>query len=555
VTKMPPRFSKRKRQRPPLSNPVIVQTAVTLPPPEACGAPRSFTAWRHGQAEAITAAVDSPQRIRGLVLPTGSGKSLIAATIATLTGWRTAVLTSTKGLQDQILGTFGEIGFNDLRGQRAYPCRLFTDDQQVRQYQPAQTSCEAGPCKAGVKCVWKENGCAYYDAVRTAKSTRILVTNYQAWMSQYSFGDGLGDFDCLIADEAHAAPEEVSQFLAAAITPRQLEDNELDAPPQANEIGAWIRWAGEHYPELTRQIDRLGSAAKDGRAGADEIRKLLSLKGLARTLDKLRGAKADEWLVTLRGDYEFHPLDAARYTEGALFREIPRIILTSATLTPGTTTALGVDPAQVGWFIAPSSFPVERRPVIHVTTCRIDHRLDAAGTKLWLTRVDQILNGRADRKGIIHTGSYARAKLIYEHSAHRHRLILHDRTTTAREVERFRTARPGTVMVSPSLTTGFDFAGRACEYQIILKVPWPDSREPVMMARTAKDKQYPAYLAMQELVQAVGRGMRSETDRCETLILDDHVRWFVRQYRQLAPQWFHEAYRSQLTIPPPPPRL
>jgi Rad3-related DNA helicase len=60
---------------------------------------------------------------------------------------------------------------------------------------------------------------------------------------------------------------------------------------------------------------------------------------------------------------------------------------------------------------------------------------------------------------------------------------------------------------------------------------------------------------MQDLVQAVGRGMRSEDDQCETFILDDHVQWFVRQYKEFAPQWFLDAYRHSQTIPAPPPPL
>ena len=78
--------------------------------------------------------------------------------------------------------------------------------------------------------------------------------------------------------------------------------------------------------------------------------------------------------------------------------------------------------------------------MIHVATCRIDHKLDEDGTRLWLMRLDQILNMREDRKGIIHTGSYARAKLIHDHSAHRDRLFLHDRSTTRAQVAAFRAA-------------------------------------------------------------------------------------------------------------------
>ena len=520
-----------------------------LPPPVACGAPPAFEAWRDGQPEAVCHVVDSPARITALVLPTGSGKSLVAATLATLTGWRTCILTSTKGLQDQIHTTFHTTGLKDLRGQRAYPCRmLLTEGQHFRE--GIGKGCDVGPCKLGLTCQWRERGCSYFDAVADATRAPLVVTNYQAWMSHHEFRQGLGPFDCLVCDEAHAAPEEVSNFLACTITHDQLDAAGLDIPADAT-ITGWVAWARAHRKVVTTWAEH---AVRDAAIGGVHTR-AQSARALATSVERLAVADPEDWLVLLHGSYQFHPLDPGRYVEATLLHGIPRIVLMSATMTPKTVAALGLDPALVDFHATPSTFPVERRPVTHITTCRIDHRLDDAGTRVWLARVDQILAGRPDRKGIIHTGSYARAKLIYEHSAHRARLLFHDRDTTRQTVELFRRSRPGTVLVSPSLTTGFDFAGKACEFQIILKVPWPDSREPVMQARTAKDKAYPAYLAMQDLVQAVGRGMRSAEDQCETLILDDHCKWFVSSYRHYAPRWFLDAYRSTLTIPVPPPPL
>jgi Rad3-related DNA helicase len=102
------------------------------------------------------------------------------------------------------------------------------------------------------------------------------------------------------------------------------------------------------------------------------------------------------------------------------------------------------------------------------------------------------------------------------------------------------------------VTTGYDFAGKLCEYQIVAKIPFPDRRNPVVAARTDYDKEYPAYVAMQELVQAVGRGMRSADDQCETAIFDSNCSWFMRAYRHLAPEWFLSAYRRVETLPTPP---
>jgi len=527
---------------------------LTLPPPYACGAPPDFAQWRAGQPGAVCHVVDSPARVCGLVLPTGSGKSLVAATIATLTGWRTAILTSTKGLQDQIHSTFHATGIVDLRGQTAYPCRALEPGGIFAHFgsPTGYATCDVGPCHAGLSCKWRDFGCSYFDAVARARHARIVVTNYQAWMSQYAYADGLGQFDCLVLDEAHAAPGEVASFLATTLTTRALAECGVTAPENADSW-VWIAWAGLHVKPIWRHVQALNARCKDGHATPALLQEYRRARATHQIVDRLAHALPDEWLVSSHGDHEFHPVDVAKYVEPVLLRGIPKIVLTSATLTPKTADALGV--TGVDWLIAPSTFPVERRPVVHVATCRIDHRLDEDGIRLWLMRLDQILARREDRKGIVHTGSYARAKLIYDHSSHRGRLILHDRATTRSAVEQFRRAGPGAVMVSPSLTTGFDFAGQACEYQVILKVPWPDSREPVVAARTARDKGYPAYVAMQDLVQAVGRGMRSEEDQCETLILDDHVRWFLNSYRSFAPQWFLDAYRSSNTIPPPPPKL
>jgi Rad3-related DNA helicase len=524
-----------------------------LPPPVACGAPSTFRTWRAGQPEALCAVVDAPTRVSGLVLPTGAGKSLITTTLATLTGWRTVILTSTKALQDQVGEAFP---VTDLRGQSNYPCVALQLGGLFQQYRTnAGTGCDLGPCKVGLRCPLRDAGCAYFDALGAARHAPVLVTNYQAWMAQQVYGEGLGTFDCLVCDEAHAAPDEVAQFLASTLSLKDLAEAGLPAPDDVETMDAWIDWADQQYAGLKRQVDRLGEQVKLG-AGPSDVQQLRGWRRTLGVVERLHGATAEQWLVTVEGQtFHFHPLDIGAHVESVLFHDIPHVVLTSATLTRKTAETLGLDPTTVTWHEQPSTFPVERRPIVHVQTARIDHRLDHTGTQLWLARVDQILRARRDRKGIIHTGSYARAKLIYGYSEFSNDLILPTSTSTRSAVAVFRAAGPGTVLVSPALTTGFDFPDDACEFQIILKVPWPDSREPVMVARTQQDKSYPAYVAMQALVQAVGRGMRSPSDRCETLILDEHVRWFLQTYRAFAPQWFLDAYRSSRTIPAPPPRL
>jgi Rad3-related DNA helicase len=212
---------------------------------------------------------------------------------------------------------------------------------------------------------------------------------------------------------------------------------------------------------------------------------------------------------------------------------------------------LGIAQDEVEIEDCPSSFPVENRRVTHIPTVRLNHRSTEAEIGLWVTRIDQIIGRRLDRKGIIHTVSYDRARSIMERSACRDLMITHRSGGVAHAVSQFKRTRAPSILVSPSVTTGVDFPGDQCRYQIVAKIPFPDGRDPLVKARTEADPEYGLYLAMQAVIQASGRGCRSVDDFCETLIVDDMWTWFYSRNGHLAPGWFREAVRRQITIPVP----
>jgi len=246
----------------------------------------------------------------------------------------------------------------------------------------------------------------------------------------------------------------------------------------------------------------------------------------------------------------FSPVLVAPYLE-TLAQRVPKVLLLSATLSDKTAALLGIAPADWTTVEGRSSFPVARRPVIYVPTVRMDSRTSEGDRVLWVRRIDQIIGQRLDRKGIVHTTSYARQRFLQQHSQHARWFICPQSQTTRAEVARFKSACPPAILVSPSVTTGWDFPGETCRYQILGKVPFPDTRDPVTKARVAKDPQYQGYLAMQSLVQAVGRGTRSEDDWCETFVVDDHWAWFRRKSRHHAPRWFWDAVSEAGTLPAP----
>jgi Rad3-related DNA helicase len=83
----------------------------------------------------------------------------------------------------------------------------------------------------------------------------------------------------------------------------------------------------------------------------------------------------DAWVVDLEaGHPTFTPVRVAEFCERVLFRGIKKVILTSATLTLKTLALSGIKREDATIWECPSSFPVERRPIIHVNPQARDPR-------------------------------------------------------------------------------------------------------------------------------------------------------------------------------------
>lgn len=513
---------------------------IYLPSPVDLGLPSKFRKWRSGQVHAIMDMVDHKQRFLTQIQPTGSGKSLCYVTSAMLGSGRTLILTSLKGLQDQLMTDFSdEPGLVTVKGKSAYECPK------------THTSCEWAPCNFGSFCNYKrEPGCPYHDAIRRAKVSDIVVANYSFW---HSHKPGiLGDFDLLVCDEAHNAVNHLTDSLSVYLTRKSLTKTGIKWPEKSANHWEWANYA---YHTIDVAIkERLQKHAGAVRNLTSESFK--SLHKLKMKLKRLTEQNPAQWVVEYFHDYiTFDPLWPPEFAEPMLFRGIDRILLTSATMGESTLNMLGVPKDNSLTKEYPSYFPTERRQVYYIPTTRVDFRIDNLGYELWCNRIDQIISKRLDRKGIIHTVSYARRDRITNVSEYSEYFYTHASRGMLASLQKFRNALKPAILCSPSVVTGWDFPYDQCEYQIIGKIPFPDARRAVDKARKERDPDYHCCMAMQNLVQTCGRGMRYQDDQCENMIIDDHFVWFVRKYEKFAPKWWLDAVKTVRTIPEPSERL
>jgi Rad3-related DNA helicase len=250
--------------------------------------------------------------------------------------------------------------------------------------------------------------------------------------------------------------------------------------------------------------------------------------------------------------FAFSPIWPYRYA-GELYRDIPKVLLMSATLTEKGLDLAGVPADNREFLSVPSHYPADLTPVSHVNTIRVNYRSTTEDLRQWVTRIDQIIDRRLDRKGIIFTVSYKRRDFLMTESRHGAIMVSHSTGDVIQAVDQFKRASAPRILVSPSVTSGYDFPGRQCDYIIIGKVPYPDTTPKSVRARQEEDPEWASYIAMQTIVQESGRGTRSPGDSCEVMVVDDNWRWFWPKNNQHAPQWFNARVRPQSTMVMNPP--
>lgn len=517
---------------------------MTIPSPADCGLPAKFSRWRSSQEQAIHRMLTSTKRVTAISAPTGFGKSPAYVAYALLSGKPTCIVTNSRGLQDQLMRDYADIGLVDIRGRSNYKCDMRDD-----------YTCEEGYAS---QCPYKGSiSCPSSQAEMRAATSSLVVTNYDKWTSSRMFGLGMAHFQQVIFDEGHDAPDALARAMQSTVSVKEIEtDLELEVPGVPDEFRSWKNWAFTAKYQAEQKMKEYQQMIADvSDPKPTWVRKFFHYRNLTRKLSVLASARPDDWVVDqVEEAFQFDPIRPARYAEGMLLFRLERIIIVSATIRPKTMFMLGIGRENFDFVEFDSDFDPKRCPIYWIPTMRVDSRADDLGM-LW-ARLDQIATRRRDRKGIIHTISYARRDDILGRSRWAPSMLINQKGSPATAmVEEFKQAPPGTILVSPSVSTGYDFPGKECEWQFMCKIPFPDSRSKIVQARQKDDKEYGPYSAMQTLVQTFGRGMRSKEDRCENFIGDDHLAWFLPRYSHLAPKSFHGFYRKLSVLPSPPEAL
>jgi hypothetical protein len=359
--------------------------------------------------------------------------------------------------------------------------------------------------------------------------------------------DILGEFDYLVGDEAHGIVDHLLGHQSIHLYKKECEKVAAWPRRRGGNLGFYKVWATVLKDHINREMARIKEA---GNIESPQAMELLSLSIKLSRLDKVRD---NNWVAEHLGDtIHFDPIwPEPSSVEKDLFRGIGKVLLTSATINRKVLEILQLDPRDYTFTEYGSFFPAGRRPIVYVPTVRMDHRLSNAGMGAWIATINNITRPRLHRKGLIHTVSYDRSNILFNTGEFKDFMIRHDRRSTRDAVKRFKEKDPPAILISPSMTMGWDFPYDECRWQVLGKVPFPDSRSQIAQARNKVDPEYDHFNTMQSIVQSCGRGMRAKDDYVETFIIDDHWDWFSRKYKKFIPMWFRQSMKMSRTIPLP----
>jgi len=526
----------------------------TFPPfPGGLGLdPNRFPEWRKSQLDLIQRLSDSDCRFVGANIATGGGKSL-GLIASALTGWfgdRACILTGTKALQDQYQGDFADIA-QIIKGSNSYQCDI----------EPARTA-KSAPCRFGYDCDLKRGGCGYYDTIRRARDSGLVVANYAAFVSHGRAPESaLGDFGFLGCDEAHSLEDNALSAMAIEIPFGFFYrfSNWLNFATM--DTDKWFRYFFKHMPDLIAHVDELEQS------GGDQERR--DAKKYLETLDDLRYLQdygsgryfADQVWTGEAGKNK--TLRAVTFTPASIenremiFQDAGVVALVSANLTAAHLERFGIEPHEFDFVELPSEFNPKLSPFYVMKNAPpMGYKTRDANFPLWMGQCDQIIGNRLDRKGIIQAHSFERTKLIMSRSRYAPFMFANINGETLPEtLARFRAAKPPAILVSPSVSEGYDFPGDMCRYQILTNVGFPNTQSELMAARVKLDPELSVRLAMQGIVQKSGRGTRSIHDWCEIFGLDGQFRYFMHSSHASAkysPGWFRRTIQWVDQAPMPP---
>lgn len=464
--------------------------------------------------------------------PTGSGKSAICTTISNFfrsQDKKSYLLCSRKYLQTQYLDEYSKV-YSNFWGKANYRCPLIAASCSGC---PADTAIDAGAYMRFLRfnCTTSKVGdkCPYIVARDQAQIADSSLLNFEAFMAN-SLSGLWGKRNIMLVDEAHCLADRTVGFFEVKVNSAWAK-----APKRSRKDTDNLR-VTKDSKELKKVLEMYNS-----KVSSLQSSKLPVPRDLVNAI-KYLNTDGVEWVL----DFEtstFIPITLSPLLDKYLFNYTDKVVLLSATLTPNMCKELGLNGSNSTYLEVESTFPKENNKIFTLPSIGKLNRANLAREQTQKKLAEKVLKIRVmheGRRGLIHTVSYKLVETLHSaietylselsdedntYTSEGMGFFFHEKGTNIDQLlEKYKSTK-GAVLVTPSLSEGFDGKGDLLEWQIILKCPFPYMGEPRIkeLLKTKFGNVLFKERAIATLLQTLGRGIRSKEDRCYTYIFDANI--------------------------------
>jgi Rad3-related DNA helicase len=516
-----------------------------------------------------------------LSAPTGAGKSRIAICVAgvlAMKGLKGYILTSDLALHDQYEADISRynLSFGHCKGIDNYLCsengeKHSLGDCKIRHLNPHAIK--------GLDC-YRE--CPYYSRRDHASKADVVVTTYSYWLVQMNYvmekmEDPLFvERDFTICDEAHKVTGIVQKHFSPVINDntfsmierlrtflaehnmavdysgseikdvlnkiaacedntkllmynKQFEKIMWSFVEHADEIKKFVgkKYAGKQIPKEWLKGMNLCDFAKDVHCKFEDYNKIIINTDIRAMIKNMNGTNIQFNCIDERYLMEKHFHDKTKFST-----------FMTATMGDPKEFLKSVKGNNARSNVMQSTFDFSKSPIYVYMTKSMSFKNKEASFPWVIGKIDEIIKSHEGLNGIIHSGSYANSKKIYEGLKDNSRIIMYNGSDEKKESLFDFSGTAGKILMGPSILEGIDLYDDKSRFQIFAKVPYASLGDKFVSTKMKIDPEWYSFQAILHMLQGVGRSVRNEQDWAETFILDSDVMILLRKYKKHFPQDF-----------------
>lgn len=519
-----------------------------------------------------------------LEAPTGSGKSIIAMIVAGVLSEfhekRGSILVSDLSLLDQYITDFKKYKpeWAYIKGKSNYMCLVNGHDYV------------AGNCNIleGFACPL-DMVCPYRYAVHKMVESKVCVSTYQYWLIHNYINSAknmVSDDDFLICDEAHNLMSIVQQMFSLSVGEVYIKHaNEIcnicedftelkfvegitelisdiisSAEKSENDkiivhISALLSLLKNVWVKYKYYSEHQDKAEEDGifldTKYYRELRWLMSVKEKLTLYTESTKGRAENVIATLsdsRKNAILNSTDESYLIDKYFHNGYKCGLFMSATI--GDIEEFCVDINLKENTISErmnSTFNFDNSCIFYNPSYSLSRTTYDTSLPICVNMMDRIMEIYKDYRGCIFVSSYDMCMEMYEkmNEESRSRIIIYkDSANKASALMQLKSSK-NAVLMGPSIFEGISLDNDLCRFSIIAKVPYADTRNKLVKYKMDQFgfNRY-SMSAIQNIIQAVGRGVRNENDWCTTFITDGAFSNLLKRNRKS----FGESFCSRLHV-------